>query len=77
MIALTRALVGENVGLYAASFNFKTAIDTLVRMLPSMVQGLADEASEMDKYHAKRVEQMKQMPKRLMFSVDEDGKVWS
>lgn len=61
-VALTRALVGENVGLYAASANFKTAIDLLVRMLPPMVQGLADEATDKDAQFAATYERLRNMP---------------
>lgn len=46
--ALTIGLVGQNARLYQTSGAFRTAIDTLVQMLPVWVEGFAKDAAKVD-----------------------------
>jgi len=61
---LTAGLVAGHEHLYATSAPFHAAIDTLTRMLPAWVDGLASQAAESDARLAAAIEAAERLPLR-------------
>ena len=59
---LVDALVGQHVGLYYESAEFHAGIETLARMLPAMVDGLAATAAEGQADYRARLRAIEQAP---------------
>lgn len=66
--ALIRGLVGERVALYRSSATFKASIDTIARMLPAWVDGIAEKCEESDA----RVQQAAEMMRRSSTPLTEE-----
>ena len=70
---LLRGIVADHGELYATNLHFHTAIDILVTMIPSMVDGLAASAVESQKAHDEAVAHLMSMPIGSVSGVAPDG----